>query len=593
MDKKHITERLALLRKEIHKEKITGYIISTTDEFLSEYAPECYKRLEYITGFTGSNGLAIILESTTLFFTDGRYFTQAQQQLPKDEFQIFDLKEIIKFQWDQYIQQESIIGFDPKIFTTRLVDILQSINPVPIERNLIDAIWQDRPNTPHSTIYDHRVKYCGREYTQKISDVRSFLEKNVLSALFIASPDAVCWLYNLRAHDVEFTPLLLSFALITKEKSYLFIQQHRINDDLKKIRPDIEICDITKIEKYINEPAINSAIGYDPLLCSYYYTKLIKEKSNAATSINDPITRWKAIKNDTEIEYMQRGHISDAVAICEFLSHINSTNPDELKKINEFDLGKMLTKFRNQQHDYVMDSFPSICGYQDNGAVIHYRAEQKTAKYLSGSGLLLLDSGGQYNGATTDITRTIPIGSVPQEYKKYYTAVLRGHLQLGMIKFPLKSHITGAHLDVLARRHLWSMGLDYNHGTGHGVGAFLNVHEGPHSISLGSRVKIEAGMVMSNEPGYYKPGEFGIRIENMMYAKMADNINSNSDKENTFIEFEMLTLVPYCKDLINIDQLSNEEIDFLRKLYNQIEKEISPLLSSSAGEWLVREIDIF
>lgn len=597
MNSELILERIAKLRREMRKENVSGYIISTTDEYLNEYAPECYKRLEYITGFSGSNGLAVILESKVLFFTDGRYTQQAATQLATKEFEIFNLREIANFSWSKHIKpsranKELIVGFDPKIFTKRTIDLLSPLNPQPVEKNLIDKIWQDRPSKPNSKIYDYSTKYCGIDYQNKISEVRSFLDKKNYSALFISSPDSVCWLYNLRAHDIEFTPLLLSYALITKEKSYLFIEQDRINNDLKDIRPDIEICDIDRINEYIN--IVEGTVAYDANTCSYNYTQIMNQRSqkNPSVTINDPVTSWKAVKNDTELEYIQKGHIADAVAVCEFLAAIDNTDPTDLKRLTEYDLGLMLTQYRQKQQDYVMDSFPAICGYKDNGAVIHYRAAKDTAKYISGSGLLLIDSGGHYHGATTDITRTIAMGEVQAEYKKYYTAVLKGHLQLAMIKFPSKSNVTGAHLDVLARQYLWSMELDYEHGTGHGVGAFLEVHEGPHSISLaGNKATLKPGMVMSNEPGYYKAGEFGIRIENMMYAKYARKKHTTNAEENSFIEFKMLTLVPYCRRLINLHELSHEETAYLIELYKRINQEISPMLSSKAQKWLQEEIN--
>lgn len=600
------SQQLAQLRAEMYKEGLTGYIISTTDEYLSEYAPNCAKRLEYITGFAGSNGLAIILESKTLFFTDGRYLTQAKMQLPENEFEIYNIKEVKEFRWQDHINTSNstngkhsnaldhVIGFDPKIFTKRVIDLLSPINPKPISRNLIDAIWQYRPSAPKSKIYDLSVQYCGKERSEKIADVRAFLKKKKLSATLITNPDSVCWLYNLRAHDIEFTPLLLAFAIVTEKQAYLFIAKDRIKDDIKAIRPDLEICDIALIEDYLDK--ISGKIAYDSSTCSYHYDLLMqkRQKASKAIAISDPIIRWKAIKNDIEIKRMQQGHIEDAVAVCEFLATIDQTPKSQLQELSEYDLGIMLTRLRKQQQNYVMDSFPAICGYQDNGAVIHYRADKQTAKLLSGSGLLLVDSGGHYHGATTDITRTIAIGTVHEKYKRYYTAVLKGHLQLAMIKFPANNSITGAHLDVLARQYLWSMGVDYEHGTGHGVGAFLGVHEGPHSISLaGFAAQVEAGMVMSDEPGYYQPGEFGIRIENVMYAKEIGANGSNKLNDKKFIGFEMLTLVPYCRNLIDINELSPDEIKYLIQLYDRIEQQVAPLLTNQASKWLKEEMNIF
>lgn len=288
---------------------------------------------------------------------------------------------------------------------------------------------------------------------------------------------------------------------------------------------------------------------------------------------------WKACKNSVEIEWAKKGHIQDAVAICEALAFIDNS---DLSEVTEFEIGQLLTEYRKLGDGYVLDSFPPICGYQDNGAVIHYRACEKSAKKLNGSGLLLLDSGGHYMGSTTDITRVILIGKSQQEYMEYYTRVLKGHIALAVVKFS-KNKVTGAHLDVLARKYLWEVGADYGHGTGHGVGNFLSVHEGPQNISLVAKTPLIPGMILSNEPGYYREGEFGIRIENLMYVK---------EYTDDILGFEMLTLVPYAKDLIDFDMLSKEELDFLKNYYAKIEAQISPLLSARAKSWLMSQIEI-
>jgi Xaa-Pro aminopeptidase len=291
---------------------------------------------------------------------------------------------------------------------------------------------------------------------------------------------------------------------------------------------------------------------------------------------------WKACKSSIEIDCMKQGHIQDAVAVCEMLSFISS---EDISSLSEYDLGLTLTKFRGKREGYIYDSFPTICGFQENGAIIHYRANQNKAKKINGDGLLLIDSGGQYLGTTTDITRTVSIGKIKPDYKKFYTYVLKGHIALALAKFP-QEKVTGANLDILARQYLWQSGLDYAHGTGHGVGSFLSVHEGPQSISLtGYGAQIKAEMVVSNEPGYYLPGEFGIRIENLMFAK-----NSVLPE---FLEFEMLTLVPYAKELIDFTMLNQYEHSYLRKYYQAIDDNISSILSTQAKLWLKNQLDIF
>lgn len=316
---------------------------------------------------------------------------------------------------------------------------------------------------------------------------------------------------------------------------------------------------------------------FDDSQCSSYISNLITAKEHK--NIKNPCILWKACKNDIEIKHMQQGHVQDAVAVCEFLSFIYQ---QDISDFTEYDLGQQLTGLRAKSELYVFDSFPAICGYQDNGAIIHYRAEKDSAKKIIGQGLLLIDSGGQYWGTTTDITRTIAIGAPTAEHKKYYTKVLKGHISLARAVFP-KDKVTGANLDILARQYLWNEGKDYAHGTGHGVGSFLSVHEGPQNLSLnGFGSKITNGMIMSNEPGYYVPGEFGIRIENMMYVKDAASPG--------FLCFQMLTLVPYAKELIEIKMLTKEELKYLKAYYSNIAKSLAPLLSENALKWLQDQI---
>ena len=568
-----IDKRLDNLRALLNEYGYAGYIVPSGDEYLSEYTPAHAKRLEYITGFTGSNGLAIILKTTVLFFTDGRYINQCFSQLDNTLFEIFDQQTLPDFPWKNYVKDDEIIAFDPKLFTTYKLRNLNKINLYSYTENLIDKIWQDQPSKPSSKIYEYPIKYSGQKYQDKIAKCRKVLEQNKATALIITDSDSVCWLYNIRAHDVEFSPLLLANAIITKDHAYLFTDKSRLEH---LHRSDIAVIPERKFADIIQK--ISGLILFDETQCSSYIADLVKTKKYK--HMKNPCMLWKACKNDIEINYMQEGHIQDAVAVCEMLALISKSAIDSF---TEYSLGKKLTELRSKGKSYVFDSFPTICGYRENGAIIHYKAEIESAKKIEGEGILLIDSGGQYMGATTDITRTISIGPPTDDHKKYYTKVLKGHIALGKATFP-QGRTTGAHLDILARQYLWNDGVDYAHGTGHGVGNFLSVHEGPQNISLmGFETKIAKGMVMSNEPGYYVPGQFGIRIENMMYTK---EINSG------FLKFEMLTLVPYAKDLIDFDMLIESEIDYLKAYYLDIKHKIFPLLSDSAKEWLEQEIQL-
>jgi len=567
-----INKRLHNLRELLDQYDFAGYIVPTMDEYLSEYTPIYAKRLEYITGFTGSNGLAIILKDTVLFFTDGRYINQCFSQLDDKLFEVFDLQLLPEFQWSNYISDKTI-AYDSKLFTTRSLQNFSSIKLQAHFENLIDKIWSGQPARPSSKIYDYPLKYAGEDYKDKIQKCRNVLEKNNAESIVITNSDSVCWLLNIRAHDVEFSPLLLANAIITKEHVYLFAGRDRLDKSL--IRTDVTILPESDFAGIIEQSSGRTL--FDENQCSSYVSGLIKSKEHK--HIKNPCELLKACKNDVEIQHIQQGHVQDAVAVCEMLAFIAH---QDISDLTEYDLGQKLTEFRAKGKDYVFDSFPTICGYQDNAAIIHYRADKKSARKITGQGLLLIDSGGQYMGATTDITRTVSIGRQTEEHKKYYTKVLKGHIALASVIFP-QGKVTGAHLDVLARQYLWNDGDDYPHGTGHGVGSFLSVHEGPQNISLaGFGAKIEKGMVMSDEPGYYVPGGFGIRIENMMYVKEA--------KDAGFLQFEMLTLVPYVRELIDASMLTAAEHKFLKSYYREIENKISTLLSDSARKWLKEQI---
>jgi Xaa-Pro aminopeptidase len=570
-----IKQRLKNLRDLLIKQNFAGYLIATTDEYLSEYAPEHAKRLEYITGFSGSNGLALILKHKVLFFTDGRYLNQCSLELDSELFSIFDLQQLDNFNWPSYITSDEVIAYDPKLFTERRLKAFAKIKLEPSEENLIDAIWSNQPAKPSSKIYDYPVKYAGEDAQVKIGKCRQFLTKEQADNLLITDSSSICWLLNLRAHDIEFSPLLLANAIVTMKQVYLFIDEVQKREiDLKK--DGLEILDQANFARVIAE--LDGVTIFDSSQCSKYISDLITQKPHK--NLKNPCTLWKACKNDVEIKYMQEGHVQDAVAVCEMLSFIAG---QDLSTFSEYDLGLKLTDFRKKGASYVFDSFPTICGFKENGAVIHYRAEKNSAKKITGEGLLLIDSGGQYWGATTDITRTISIGKPSKEHRSFYTKVLKGHIALGSAIFP-SNKISGAHLDALARQYLWAKGKDYAHGTGHGVGSFLSVHEGPQSISLtGFGTYLQKGMVVSNEPGYYENGAFGIRIENMMYV---------ANSAPGFLCFKNLTLVPYARDLIDIDMLNQSELEYLQKSYNEIKEKVAPLLSDSAKKWLLAEIEI-
>lgn len=567
--------RIEQLKAILSLEGIDGYIIPSWDEYMSEYAPAHAKRLEYISGFTGSRGIALILlHSKSLFFTDGRYLEQAARELDSEVFIVIDLKDLPTLNWSKYLNDNMVIGYDPNIFTKNDLKSFAKLKLKGVVGNLVDRIWTNQPSRPSGKVYAYDETYAGKSHVDKILECRGFLKQHAAGCLIIAGPDSVCWLLNLRSSDVEFTPILLASAIVTGEEVYLFADQDRVSSEA--LRPEVKVMAESEFAKVLL--SIEDKILLDENITAVATLDLLKSKGYE--HINDPCRLWKSLKNTAELKYAQEGHIKDAAALCEFLAYIASD--DNLANKTEYDLGLILTELRAKQPGYVMDSFATICGFKENGAVIHYRATEGSAKKVEGNGLLLIDSGGQYLGATTDVTRTIAIGTPTPEQKRRYTQVLKGHIALADMTFP--KGVTGGNLDALARRYLWQDGQDYAHGTGHGVGSFLSVHEGPQSISLKNNVLLAAGMIVSNEPGFYKTGEYGIRIENLICVEEAETTG--------FLRFAPLTLVPYAKELIDMEMLERSERTYLNNYYRIIKEKVSPLLSEKAKVWVEEHINL-
>jgi Xaa-Pro aminopeptidase len=628
-----IKERVSKLRALFDEYQIDGYIIKTGDEYLSEYTADYAKRLQYITGFTGSNATTIILKETAYFFTDGRYLEQSKKELDPELFETWDLKLInsikftsgviqlnpASFRQDEFKDEDAertlvrehsrdqknslvsslpddAVGYDPKLFTTKSLNNFAHLKLRPVEDNLIDKIWPDRPDRPASKIYIYPDEFSGQNYLDKVESCRKSLEKYDAGYSFITRADSICWLLNIRASDIPFSPLLLGAVVIARDNIYLFTNSKRVNADL-----GITIESEEKLPEFLQ--AIEDKVLIDEENTNSYLAGLIRNKQN----IQDPCILLKACKNETEIKGFIQGHIHDAVALCEFFTTIEET---DLSALTEYDLSQQLTEIRAKQTLYIMDSFPTICGFKGNGSIIHYNPQKETAKKIIGDGLLLIDSGAHYMGATTDVTRVIAIGAPTNEQKDYYTKVLKGHIALARAIFP--KNINGSNLDVLARQFLWETDADYAHGTGHGVGACLSVHEGPQSINLQNTVPLQKNMVLSNEPGFYKEGEYGIRIENLMYIDYASpkhrhpefsrhpELVSGSNtqgilkqvQDDGYLRFKTLTLVPYEKKLINFDLLTALEIAYIKDYYNIIHESIRHLLSSAAQKWLEEQIKV-
>ena len=501
-----INKRVKLLRSKFFQHKIDGYIIPKNDEFFSEFAVK--DRLKIISNFNGSAGLAIILKKKNYLFVDGRYTIQAQQQSGK-EFKIIKIHEFLPYK----IIKNVTLGFDPKLFTKTQLKIyfnnlliLKAIN-----KNLVDEIYREKSfNT--KPFFSLKDKTVGQSYKSKIIKIIRILKSNKADYLFISAPENVAWILNIRGHDNPHSPIPNSRLIIGKNKKIFLIAQKEKASKIvrdKKLNKK-QIINPTNFEKLIKSLKGNKFI-IDRLSCSLYNEKVITSKFKILKK-NDPCYELKSIKNSSEVYHMINAHIEDGIALTKFIYWIKNVNK---KKITEIDAKNKLANFRKLNKNCLFPSFTTIAGTGSNGAIVHYRVSKKSNKSILKNDLFLCDSGGQYKFGTTDVTRTICFSNQPNSIKNIYTKVLKGHIAVA--KADLNKFNTGGKIDIKARQFLKKDGLDYAHGTGHGVGFFLNVHEGPQSISKNNNVKLKEGMIVSNEPGYYKKNYYGIRIENLVY----------------------------------------------------------------------------
>ena len=559
-----IKNKINILRKKFHKYKIDGYIIPKNDDYFSEYAKN--DRLKTITKFSGSAGIAVILKKKNYLFVDGRYTIQAYQESSKS----FNIIEIHKKLPHKVIKNYNL-GYDPSLFTNKtLKKYFTHNNLVSIGQNLIDeiSIFKEKITKP---FYSLEKKIVGETHQSKISKVASFLNSKKADFLFVSAPENVAWLLNIRGYDNPNSPIPNARLIIDKNKKiHLFSEKTKTFNIIKekKIKKD-QVINNSEFLTIINQlPGRNFII--DNKTCSIFYENIIKTKFKIL-KLNDPIYKLKSIKNMCEIKHMIEAHKKDGLALTRFIYWIKNINK---KTITEVDAQNKLEKFRKLNKNYLFPSFNTIAGTGSNGAIVHYRATSKNTQKIFKRDIFLVDSGGQYKYGTTDVTRTICFTEQKLAIKNAYTNVLKGHI--AVVKTNLNKTNTGKKIDIRARKFLKKDGKDYAHGTGHGVGFFLNVHEGPQSISKYNNIKIEKGMILSNEPGYYKENHFGIRIENLVYAK----------KLKKKLSFENLTLVPIEKDLINYRLLDEYEKDYLFRYHLKIYYEYSDSLNKKERMWL-------
>ena len=559
-----IKNKINILRKKFQKYGIEGYIVPKNDEYFSEYAKN--DRLKSISNFSGSAGIAVILKKKNYLFVDGRYTIQAEQESAKN----FDIIEIHK-KLPHTILKNINLGFDPNLFTSKsLKNNFLNNNLIAVNDNLIDQIFKFEEKKTKS-FYSLKKAVVGESHQSKIAKIAKFLKLNKADYLFSSAPENIAWLLNIRGYDNPNSPIPNARLIIDKNKKiFLIAKKNNVKQIVKekKINKN-QIINTRDLSKLINKIKGRSFI-IDNKSCSIFYENIIKSKFKIL-DINDPIYKLKSIKNLHEINHMIESHKKDGLALTKFIYWIKNINK---KIITEVEAQNKLEKFRKLNKDYLFPSFNTIAGSGPNGAIIHYRAKTKNTKKINKKDLFLVDSGGQYSYGTTDVTRTICFENQKKLIKNAYTNVLKGHIAVALTN--LNKDNTGKKIDIRARKFLKKEGLDYAHGTGHGVGFFLNVHEGPQSISKYNTIKIQEGMILSNEPGYYKKNHFGIRIENLIYAK----------KLNNKFFFENLTLAPIEKDLINHELLNKTEKDYLFKYHLNIYAEYSNLLNKKERIWL-------
>ncbi|WP_440613885.1 M24 family metallopeptidase [Candidatus Pelagibacter sp. HIMB1748] len=560
-----MSNHIKKLRSKFKKYGIDGYIIPKNDDFFTEYSK--LNRLEVISNFSGSAGLAIILKNKNYLFTDGRYTIQSKIESGKN-FKIYGFEKLINCN----LFKNLTLGIDPKLFTnTQVKNYFLKHNKIKsIEKNLIDEIKKQKKHTS-KPFFSLDKNIVGESICSKLNKIAKYLKKNNSDYIFISAPENVAWTLNIRGRDGPNSPVPNSRLIVSKSKKILLISNFKKCKQLLKhkiINKD-ELSDTNSLPSKIQHLKGKNFI-IDDKSCSIFYENLIKSKFKIIKR-EDPVYLLKAIKNKSEIKNMINAHILDGIALTKFLFWIKKINK---KKITEVEAAKKLENFRKLNKNFLYPSFDTIAGSGKNGAIVHYRAKKQNCRVINKRDIFLCDSGGQYKYGTTDVTRTICFSKQKQNIKNIFTKVLKGHIAVATTN--INKDNTGKKIDKRARKFLNRSNLDYAHGTGHGVGFFLNVHEGPQSITKINTVKIREGMILSNEPGYYKTNEYGIRIENLVYVK----------KTNKNLSFYNLTLAPIEKDLINFDLLTNNEKNYLFKYHLEVYSKISKYLNPNERKWL-------
>jgi Xaa-Pro aminopeptidase len=583
-----LSARLSAFRGELMQRKLTGFVIPRADQQQNEYVAPSEERLAWLTGFTGSAGLAIVLAKEAAIFVDGRYTLQARQQVDGKAWAVESLVEPPPETWlAAHLAAGDRLGFDPWLHTTAAAERLAAAcakagaELVAVESNPVDAVWTERPSAPLGLVAIHGRQFSGEIELEKLQRIQAEIAKLSVDALVLSDSHAVAWTFNIRGADVAHTPLPLSYALVPKDgRPTIFIDHRKLSNATRDhLERTADVEEPNALEQRLAALAgSGAAIALDNATAADALSRLIQTAGGKPVRGSDPVGLLKAVKNETEIEGTRTAHRRDAVALARFLAFVDREAPSG--SLTEIDAVEALETFRRDTGALKDVSFPTISGTGPNGAIVHYRVSRKSNRRITRGDLLLIDSGAQYEDGTTDVTRTIAVGEPTEEMRDRFSRVLRGHIAIARAVFP--DGTTGAQLDTLARQFLWQAGLDFEHGTGHGVGSYLSVHEGPARISKLGTTPLRRGMILSNEPGYYKTDGFGIRIENLELVVQAEIAGT----EKPMNGFETLTLAPIDRRLIDVAMLGDAELDWLNAYHTRVRAAVGPQLDDATKAWL-------
>lgn len=583
-----IKERLMKLREEMNKEGMQAYIIPTSDFHETEYVSEYFAARKYMSGFTGSAGVLVVLLDKAGLWTDGRYFIQAANQLAGSGIDLMKQGQEDTPSIEEYIvtnlTQGSVVGFDGRVMNVNDANkykqafMMHDIKMV-TDKDLVGRIWDDRPALPCTETFHYDEKYAGKSISEKLTQVREAMKGYNCRSHIVTKIDEIAWLYNLRAHDVPHFPVALAYTIIKENDAMIYIDASRLDEESKTLfaQNHIQVKDYEAI--YEDVKTLEGPVLVDG---NFVNSKIVYSLNTEIVYAQDPIVLLKAMKNEIELANTRNAHIKDGVACTKFMYWLmqNVNNG-----ISEMSAQEKLQELRKEQADYLEDSFNTICAYKEHAAMMHYSSTEETNVELKPEGMLLVDSGGQYLDGTTDITRTFVLGSITEEEKKWFTLALKGHIRLEKANFLYGCR--GLNLDILARGPLWDLDMDYQCGTGHGVGHLSNVHEAPNGFrwkivpERNDSCVLEEGMITSNEPGVYVEGEFGIRHENEMVV-----VKGNKNFYGQFMHFETLTFVPFDRKGIDKSLLSEDELAWLNDYHASVYEKISPFLTNEEAEWL-------